>query len=622
MKKRHLNLNQTSLLELQESSLIWPQNYTEELNYTYHGLEEVKGVDIETQGLVYSDRDKRIISIGIADTKKVITLWMFEFYHSIDSLRKLLENPNNIIVGHNIKFDINWIKYKLGIEIKCEVFDTQTAMYFLNENSNYSLEKLVDYFFKDDEKFQGYKQKIDRKDILSSPKEEILIYNGKDADASRQLFNILLPKLDRMRLLPITHTANQLSKVLSDVETRGVWIDRKWKEKEETILFNKLIKERQWMSSYVKGKFDPNEHYDLNRVLYQELGFNCNFYTEKGENSTGFDAISDLYRQDHDKEFLDHLLEYKGNFKNYGFFKGIDRFIGIDDRVHPNYRIGGTKTGRLTCEKPNFQQFPRDKSVRGMLAATSGFKWLSGDFSQNELRCAAFITQEPVMIEVFNKGLDIHTQVMSDLLGIQYEQVVRRLELGELKEERVVCKEINFGILFGLAADRLRRILYNKLKIDYDIDYCQGLIDSWLNKYTVVAEWLEQMKWEIVKNKSVIMPLGQIRRLPDANMRTSEGRYCIRQGINFPIQSLSAWITQIGMIILNRFYKEIRNAYILMNTHDSIDSEICETLEINNIIEDVKYIMEHYTIDYIKQVFGVEINVPLKFDLKLGERYE
>jgi DNA polymerase-1 len=284
-----------------------------------------------------------------------------------------------------------------------------------------------------------------------------------------------------------------------------------------------------------------------------------------------------------------------------------------------------------------------------MFVPTDSYSFLDGDFSQLELRVVAYLSQEPVMIQAFEQGRDIHTSVMADIKGLDYDELcsiigddARKIPPNKThglystyKEERVAIKRINFGIVYGVGASRLQRLLKLELKLLKDLEWCQDLIDTWLKKYSKVALWLEQQRQFAIGHKFVRMPFGQKRRLPDAadmrripkEMRAFAGR-ALRQATNFPVQSMASWICLIGMIITDQYFQDNPeiDGHIILQVHDSVTSEVKNnewgTIHLENVAQDIQNIMEKETIRCMKEYFGINFNVPLSFPVKVLARWE
>lgn len=655
MKKKFNKLKQ-GVLDIFQPLEEWPESYC---NYIIEHTKlqgNVFGMDIETEGLNPYDKQARIISVGISPKEKVAySIYLIkpehsvtkygnemQFGYSFHNFIKLLNDPNAILVGHNIKYDANWIAVKLGIPIKCMLFDTMFAQYLIDENvESNSLEYLTEIY----PDLKGYKQNVNRDDLARMSKNDELLYNCKDADGSRRLYDYFVPKLREGGYLNLMTTASMVLPILSKMETRGVKIDVEYANKTKDKLFKDLVSLRYHMSEIAKTNVNPDSPQKLGQAIYGKMGFIPTAFTDSGQPSTSSETIGYLVDQANTEDknnFLDSILEYKKKVKLITtYYQPINRWIEYDGRVHTNYSLGkqsndeasgGTVTGRLSSNKPNLQNIPRGKEHRGMFAASDGFFMLDGDFSQLELRVAAYLSQEPVMMDAFNNGLDIHSAVMSDLTGMPYDEIQAGKDIdAKIKNDRVAIKRVNFGILYGVQAKRLQRLLRIELGITQELEYCRAIINQWLGKYTKISQWIDSQKIQAASYKYVSMPLGQKRRLPEASFdRTKEAAHALAQATNFPVQSLASWICLIGLIILDNYWeqqKQWMEAYTLMQVHDSVTSEIklinspYNLCTMDSIKLEVSNIMEHQTLDYLKEVFGVRFNVPLVFETKVSERW-
>ena len=643
MKRKVNNLNQQTL-DIFQPLEVWPEGYHKFIWPHTFLKSAIYGMDIETEGLSPYHKNARIISVGISPKEKIAysTYTLNEKdEESLENFAILLADPNVILSGHNIKYDANWIAQKFGITIKCMLFDTMFAQYLIDENiESNSLGYLTEQY----EDLKGYKDKVDRKKLNLMAKDDLLLYQCKDADGSRRLYDYFVPQLKKGGYDKLMTTASMVLPVLSKMETRGVHLDKEYANKTKDKLFKELVSSRYTMAEILDSPFDPDSYKSLGEALYKTLGFTPTKFTPTGSPSTDGEAISYLVDQATDQKqnaFIDEILGYKKKVKLITtYYQPIERWTEYDGRVHTDYSlgkqnndeaVGGTVTGRLSSRNPNLQNIPRGREHRGMFKATEGYTLLDGDFSQLELRVAAFLSQEPIMMDAFLNNLDIHSAVMADLTGEDYAYIEASKEKNEkVKGDRVAIKRVNFGILYGVQARRLQRLLRIELGIQQDLDYCRQLISDWLIRYTKVAEWLEKQKIQASVYKFVDMPLGQRRRLPEASFdKTREAFHAMSQATNFPIQSFASWICLIGLVILDNYFQNdpYIDGHIIMQVHDSVTAEIKlidkrgNPTDLERIKIDVKQIMEREVLNYLKEVFGINFNVPLVFDTKISERW-
>ena len=629
------------------STVDWPVGYVEGMD----NLPESRyfGFDIETKGLTPYRKDVYIVSFAVSAKENTANCCIVSHQGTLAKgedlfkLFKILSDPTAIVIGHNIKFDVNWVRVKFGIDIKCQLFDTMFAMYLLNENmKDNSLGTLAADF----EDIEGHKNIVNRKNIELSAKDDLLIYNGKDADSVRRLFPLMGTALKKNGMLPLMTVAMSVLPVLSKIETTGIYLDKHYAAQTQKEMFNQLVAAKYKLRELCGVGFNPGSPKDMRHYMYTTLKLPIRKYTESGLASTDVEALKraklDMKSQE-DHDFIDTALSWSKSTKLLStYYEPIEGWTAYDGRVHTTYSLGksrelktetGTVTGRLGSSNPNLQNIPRGTGHRGMFSATPEYSFIDGDFSQLELRVASYLAQEPVMVEAFKEGRDIHTAVMADMRQVPYKDMVQMLDCKtlpnyqELKNDRVAIKRINFGILYGVQAQRLQNLIWMELGIDWEIERCERLVTDWLSKYKAIDRWIKLQRNTAINKGFVSMPFGQRRRLPEANWKTPEGRRALRQATNFPVQSTASWICLIGMNLLDNYFNHLTNkgidARILLQVHDSISGEVKTKDEtvLKQIREDVQRILEVDTVAFIKDAFGVDFNVPLSFPVTTSDRW-
>lgn len=643
-------------------------------NYVVRYREDLPiGFDIESKGLDPFNKDVFVISFAVSQGEQVFAYVVNHNGNSdsmaIAGLKGLVEDVKLSLIGHNIKFDLKWLAVKYGWDIKCNVFDTMMASYLLDENQEASLDSCMQRFLGT----KSYKGMVNTADLESEHIDDVLLYNAKDAETESRLMRAQVPLLEKENLLPLMVIANQVFPILTKMEVRGVTLDRPYAKKTQDELMQQCVKDRITIANAGYGIVKPDSDNDLRHALYNVIGFKPTKYTDSGKASTDAEAISELYEQTCDPKvsnFLDSLVSYTKKMKLLTtYYQPIERWLAYDNRVHTSYSLGkqydggsgGTVTGRLSSTNPNLQNIPRGRSHRGMFIPTEGYSLIDGDFSQLELRVVAYLSQEPVMIESFQQGRDIHTSVMADIKGIDYDELCSIIgddarnipaqkqhpSYATYKEERVAIKRINFGIVYGVGASRLQRLIKNELNLVKSKEWCQDLIDTWLKKYTKVARWLEQQRQFATHTGYVIQPFHQKRRLPDAKL-ARDGFYkldntgralasrALRQATNFPVQSTAAWICLIGMILIDQYFQDNPqiDGHLLMQVHDSVLCEVSNNYvwsydygyvvpnPLQDVAKDIQHIMEKQTLVFMKEFFGIDFNVNLSFPVKVLTRWE
>lgn len=601
-------------------------------------LDNIKaiGLDIETNGLNPYDRNTEIKSISISGIKTSFGVDKAGFKLSLDLVRQIVESENVMIIGHNIKFDLNFLRVKFGWKINCLAYDTMLAAYFLNENDKFiSLETLSDRY----EIMPGYKAKVNRARMDLMNKKDMLLYNMKDARTCAILkSSIFDPLLNKAGQVEIMNIACQAIPVLSKMETRGVKVDLVYAKQQQMKMFQKLIDLKLSLKTIASTTFSPDSPQQLRNVLFSKFRFDPVNYTESGAASTDYESVLRIKqeqcgdRSERDVQFITTLLEYtKLGTLNEKYYNKLPTWIQSDGCVHTNYNLGATNTGRLTSSSPNMQNQKRGSDFRGVYVPREGYTFIEGDWSQIELRIAAELSNETKMIEIFEKGYDIHTATLCQMKDYDYDET-KEIENNpnhpsyqELKNLRVGIKNINFGEMYGASPARLQREMV-KNGIYWDMDECVSLYNQRKELYPNIVKWKKKIEQFILQNKYVVMPFGQVRRLPYADKKTPEGRTAILQGINFMIQSTaSGWIPIMGMILLDNYFKEHKeyDGHILLQVHDSILSEVKQlrAAKMQQLMKDIKVIMEQDIKEFIFALFKLSLRVPLEFKCDYMDRW-
>lgn len=614
---------------------VWPDGYYNMLEMDEDDIKSGRirciGLDIETNGLDPYHKNAEIISIALSGINSSFVLHKDDFKLGLKVVRKIVESSDMIVVGHNIKFDLNFLTVYFGWNINCIAYDTMLAAYFLDTKDKFlPLEELIKRY----KIIPAYKTTL-----RHISKEDLMLRNMKDAKVCSLLkHNIFDSALFDSEQTNIMSIACQAVTVLSKVETRGIKVDMIYAKQQQMKLYKQLLDLKLSLKQLANTTFNPDSPSQLASVLYGKLEFIPTRFNLTGSASTDYESILRLKQEQfHNKsgnvrEFINTLLTYtKLNTTNEKYYNKLPLWIKDDGCVHTNFNLCATNTGRLTSNNPNMQNQKRGSEFRGVYVPRPGYTMLEGDWSQIELRIAAWLAREDKMLRMFEEGLDIHTAVMCDIMKWNYDETIKLLETPgipeyqDVKNLRVGIKNVNFGELYGASAGRLQREMV-KNGIYWELNQCQNLYEQRKYLYPNLTSWKKRMERFIVKHKFVTMPFGQIRKLPNASFDTVEGRTELRQGVNFIIQSTaSGWMPIIGMIVLDNYFKQYKeyDGHILLQVHDSILSEvrILNEKKMERLKKDVQKIMEKDIKELINEVFNVDITVPLEFKCDYMNRW-
>lgn len=351
------------------------------------------------------------------------------------------------------------------------------------------------------------------------------------------------------------------------------------------------------------GVFNINSPKQLNDVLFGKLGLKVEGVRKTTHGfSTAADVLDNM-RGEH--PIIDKILQYRELSKLKGTY--VDALPNLihprTGRVHTSYSQIGAATGRMSSSNPNLQNIPIrteiGREVRGAIIAQPGWKLLSVDYSQVELRIMAHVTQDPNLLEAFRQGQDIHAATAALVNRIPIDQVT--------KSQRIFAKRVNFGLLYGMGAHRLAR--------DSDLTFAEAthFIDEYFSKMPRVKDYLDTAK-RLASNTGVLTTLYGRRRTFPALL--GSGNRALRQSaereaINMPIQGTAADIIKIAMINLhNELKKRQSPTRILLQVHDELVLETPDD-QVEDAAALVVQIMEG----------AADLRAPLKTNAAYGDNW-
>ncbi|XMB85874.1 DNA polymerase [Mycoplasmatota bacterium WC44] len=239
------------------------------------------------------------------------------------------------------------------------------------------------------------------------------------------------------------------------------------------------------------------------------------------------------------KLLREYRTKYKLAYGNDGFVK----YISSNGKVHPNWNAIGAVTGRMSCSKPNIQQIP--SSLKRFFIADEGYKIISIDYSQVELRIAAYMSSDEAMINAFEKGEDLH--LLTAKVIFSKDKIS--------KEERGAAKEINFGLLYGMTPKGLSVRLSNVLKEKVSVRKCERFIEKYFRHYKKLKRWLDKQK----RKSEICTTLGK---------KFKAQRLSTMQRANYPIQGTGAEVMKTALILLDQLLPN--DVKILAVVHDEV----------------------------------------------------
>ncbi|MBI4779216.1 DNA polymerase I [Candidatus Falkowbacteria bacterium] len=525
----------------------------------------------------------------------------------LEKLRPIFKNEKIKKYGHNIKYDIE-VMASLGIDVKGVAADSMIASYLLNPGSRqHNLDAVTFNEFNH--------QKITKEDLLGKGKEKISFgevaveklynYSCEDADFTNRLAKKLLSELKKQKLIKLFDEIEMpLVLVLAEMETNGIKIDKEFLADMGKAVDKKISHLRKKIHDLAGLEFNINSTQQLRDVLFEKLAIPA---AGISKNKTGLSTGADeLFKLKGQHPIIDLIQEYREVVKlSTTYIEALPKLVNQKTgRLHTSFNQTVTATGRLSSTEPNMQNIPirtdLGREIRKAFIAGKGYKLLSLDYSQIELRLAAHMSGDKKMIEAFKKGEDIHTATAAEINQISLTEVTP-----ELRRE---AKAVNFGILYGQGPHGLSQ--------GADIPYVRAkeFIDKYFLAYKGVKKFVDQTI-EMARNKGYTETLFQRRRiLPEINSSVMQVRKgAERMAINTPLQGTAADIIKVAMIRIKKLIDQNYQAgeiKMLLQVHDELVFEVKEDLAEKTAVE-IKNIMESV----------IKLKVPLGVDASLGDNW-
>jgi DNA polymerase-1 len=276
-------------------------------------------------------------------------------------------------------------------------------------------------------------------------------------------------------------------------------------------------------------------------------------------------------------------------------------------RIHPTFKLFGTVTGRLSCEKPNLQNVPRDSGIRSLIGAPDGWTLIEADYSQIELRVAAMLANETRMLRAFHEGRDVHMETAIDILQKPEDAIE--------KEERKLAKAVNFGFLYGMGWEKFISYARDNYEVEVTEAEAKAYRAGFFRKWPRLVPWHERQRRLVNRYGRVQSPIGRVRHLQDVFSGDREVRAeAERQAINSPVQSFASDLMLMSAVRLDGRL-DPRVALIVGSIHDALlfQARLEQAARIASIIE-------HEMLNPpLKRWFGAELTVPIEVEIKEGK---
>ena len=385
--------------------------------------------------------------------------------------------------------------------------------------------------------------------------------------------------------------------VLADMEWQGLRIDPGWLESFKVLLEQEIAQCQEAVDRQAGYPVNINSTKQLGTLLFEQMKIPPVRKTKTGY-STDEGVLEEIAQS---YPIARTILDYRASSKLKSTY--VDNLLLLADDnqvVHSYLDQTGTVTGRLSSSSPNLQNIPvrteKGRQLRRAFCAAPGNVLLSVDYSQIDLRVLAHESQDPVLIEAFKEGGDIHTQTASQVFGV--------MPLMVTPEMRSSAKAINFGIIYGQGPMGLSESLGISLR------EAKEYIDQYFQTYRVVRAWIDKNIALARQNGYVKTMLGHVRYLPEFNMGVgSMASFAQRAAINTIVQGGSADIIKKAMLdVFNAYHNT--PVHMVMQVHDELIFELPQQA-LHESATQIKELMQN----------AVKLRVPLLVSAKAGKNW-
>lgn len=519
-------------------------------------------------------------------------------------LKALLEDAAVPKTAQNAKFALLALRVA-GVTLRGLDFDTMVASYVLDPGRRaHGLDLLALEFL--DHRLTTLEDLCGKgKDLI--PFAEVPIacardFACEDADVTWQLRDRFAPQLESLQLAPLFRDVEMpLVEVLAEMEWNGITIDTDWFASLKTRFERERRRAEQDIYAAAGEEFNINSNPKLREILFEKLNLPILKKTATGP-STDASVLQQLADEGHQLPSL--IMEYREIAKlESTYIDALPSFVHPRTRrVHTSFSQTVAATGRLSSSEPNLQNIPirreLGRDIRRGFVPRDGWRLVSADYSQIELRLLAHLSGDPAFVEAFHSGGDIHRQTAALIFEVPVDAVT--------KDMRAQAKTINFATIYGQGAHALSR----QLKISFA--EAKEFIERYFQRFHRVREYLDSMI-EFARTHGYVQTIFNRRRyIPELRDRNFNIRaFGERTAQNSPIQGSAADLIKVAMINIHRALATQRfESRMLVQVHDEL---VFETPldELERLSALVKHEMEH----------AAELSVPLVVDLGVGDNW-
>lgn len=515
-----------------------------------------------------------------------------------EAIRRVFEHN---IIGQNLKFDLALIYNLFGFEKKIPKADTMILAWLLDSGSKVGLDFLANRYL--DYEMKAYKDVVKKGENFSSVDlESASFYASEDAIITLKLYLKFMEIFEQRGLHKLQKEADEVEypfiNVLIMMEQEGIKVDMKFLEelqKEFSEIISTLTQEIHELAG---GQFNIKSPKQLGEILFKRLGLKSGKRTKSGYSTN--EMTLQKIKSEH--PIIEKILHYREIQKLLStYIKPLIKLAKSDknSRIYTTFLQTGTATGRLSSKEPNLQNIPvrseLGRKIRRAFIAKDGYKLLSIDYSQIELRLLAHFSQDETLIEAFKRGEDIHLATAIKLFGLE-----------EAERKRDFAKSINFGLLYGMGA----RKLSNELNISSKD--AKEIIQSYFEAFPTIKDYIQKVQDDVKQRGFIETLLGRRRYFDYQNASDREKAGILRESVNTLFQGSASDLIKLAMLKIDTQIRQKNiDAKMLLQIHDELIFEVKDSI-VQEVGEEFREIMESI----------YPLNLPLKCSINIADSWD
>ncbi len=513
------------------------------------------------------------------------------------ALKKLLKHR---VVGQNLKFDFSLLYNQYNFEEMIPYADTMIMAWLSDPGSKVGLDTLAKKFFKYEMK--PFKAMVKKGENFSHVDiSDATFYAAEDAWMTYLLYGAIKKKMELGSLTHLLKEAKNVEypfiNVLIRMEQLGIKVDQSKLQTLQKTLSTDLSSLTQEIYALAGSEFNIRSTQQLGVILFQQIGLKGGKKTKTGYSTN--EAV--LQSLKHEHEIIPKILEYREYQKILSTY--VDPLLKLakqdeKSRIYTSFIQTGTATGRLSSKDPNLQNIPvrsaLGRSVREAFIAKEGYKLVSIDYSQIELRLLAHFSQDAALLEAFQHGVDIHLATSTILFGEE-----------QAKEKRNFAKSVNFGLLYGMGPKKLSD------ELGISSSEAKEIISNYFASFPTVKSFLEGIQ-ERVKIDGYVETILKRRRIFDYESANGMQKAAfMRESVNTVFQGSAADLIKLSMNQIDSMIREEElDTHMLLQIHDELIFEVKKE-KVEEISRRFVHIMENV----------LELDVPLECSVSVGDSW-